>query len=122
MFDLMDPFNVWVEGNFARAFPEVQRYKTYSLKDGTSVLLVNTVGVNKDDLKVELTNDELSIKGATENKELNEKNSVNYTFDIARTKDIEKMKWCNRDGYTYVYFYYKKPATMKISYKDDDEG
>ncbi len=108
----------WVDGSFYRPMKEVQRYRIYDIDDNTSVLVANTLGVAKDDLTVKMVGDMLTIKGETEQPDIKDKASVNYSFRLSKEKKVSNIEWKNADGFTYVYFHYEEPAEIDISYKD----
>lgn len=108
----------WVDGSFYRPMKEVQRYRIYDIDDNTSVLVANTLGVAKDDLTVKMVGDMLTIKGETDQPDIKDKASVNYSFRLSKEKKVSKIEWKNADGFTYVYFHYEEPAEIDISYKD----
>lgn len=108
----------WVDGSYYRPMKEVQRYRIYNVDENTSILVANTIGVAKDDLKVKMTGDVLTIEGETEQPDTGDKASVNYSFRLSKEKKVANIEWRNADGFTYVYFHYEDPAEVAISYKE----
>lgn len=108
----------WLDGTFARPVKEVQRYRIYNLDDNRAVLVANTVGVSKEDLKVNMSGDVLTIKGETTNKDTEAVSSVDYSFRLSKEKKVSKIEWKNADGFTYVYFYFEEPTEIAIKYVD----
>ena len=108
----------WLDGTFARPVKEVQRYRIYNLDDNRAVLVANTLGVSKDDLKVNMSGDILTIKGETTNKDTEAVSSVDYSFRLSKEKKVSKIEWKNADGFTYVYFYFEEPTEIAIKYVD----
>ena len=70
----------WVDGTYYRPLKEVQRYRIFNVDDNTSILVANTIGVKKEDLEVKMIGDVLTIKGETEQSDIEDKFSVNYYF------------------------------------------
>ena len=108
----------WLDGTFARPVKEVQRYRIYNLDDNRAVLVANTVGVSKEDLKVNMSGDVLTIKGETTNKDTEAVSSVDYSLRLSKEKKISKIEWKNADGFTYVYFYFEEPTQIAVKYVD----
>lgn len=108
----------WVDGSYYRPMKEVQRYRIYNVDDHTSILVANTIGVAKDDLHVKMVGDVLTIEGETEQPDIGDKASVNYSFRLSREKKVASIEWKNADGFTYVYFHYEEPSEVAISYKE----
>ena len=108
----------WVDGSYYRPMKEVQRYRIYNVDDNTSILVANTIGVAKDDLHVKMVGDVLTIEGETEQSDIGDKASVNYSFRLSREKKVSSIEWKNADGFTYVYFHYEEPSEVAISYKE----
>lgn len=108
----------WVDGSYSRPMKEVQRYRIYNVDDNTSILVANTIGVAKEDLTVKMVGDVLTISGETEQSDIDEKASVNYSFRLSKEKKVSKIEWKNADGFTYVYFHYEEPTEVAISYKE----
>lgn len=118
LFDAWEPINFWLDGTFNRPFKEVERYHVYALKNGSTVIMVNTVGIKKEDLKLKMEDGILSIEGETVVPDLDVHNSVSYNFRISKERPIKKMTYKVVDGYTYVYFHYAEPETVAINYEE----
>ena len=108
----------WLDGTFARPVKEVQRYRIYNLDDNRAILVANTVGVSKEDLKVNMAGDVLTIKGETKNPDTEAVSSVDYSFRLSKEKKATKVEWKNADGFTYVYFYFEEPTEVTVKYVD----
>lgn len=108
----------WVDGTFSRPMKEVQRYRIYNVDENTSVLVANTLGVAKEDLKVDMSGDVLTIVGETENADIKDKSSVNYSFRLSKERKVDKITWKNADGFTYVYFHFEEPHKVSIEYAE----
>lgn len=123
LFGLLKPIDLWVNGSFERDYPEVKRYKTYVNKDGVEILSINTIGLDKKDIKVSYNNNCIHIVGKTINTEINTTSSIDYTYTVDEDSacDLDHLNWSNKDGYTYIYLYFKKKAKAKnieVPYKD----
>ena len=108
----------WIDGSYARPIKEVQRYRIYNLDDNRALLVANTLGVAKEDLKVNMSGDVLTIKGETTNKDTEAVSSVDYSLRLSKEKKISKIEWKNADGFTYVYFYFEEPTQIAVKYVD----
>jgi HSP20 family molecular chaperone IbpA len=100
--DFFNPF--YVSGEFERPFKEVNRIKCYN-REGQDVIVANTLGVSKNDIKVSLKDLVLSIAGKTNNEYTGE-NSVDYQIRVGTGKTIKKITYKVEDGYTYVFIKY----------------
>lgn len=108
----------WVDGTYCRPMKEVQRYRIYDIDEDTSVLVANTLGVSKDNLEVKMSGDTLTIAGKTENSDIKETSSVDYSFRLTKERKVAKITWKNADGFTYVYFHFEKPRKVAIEYAE----
>lgn len=108
----------WVDGSYYRPMKEVQRYRIYNVDDNTSILVANTIGVAKEDLTVKMSGDVLTISGETEQKDIGDKASINYTIRLSKEKKVSRITWRNADGFTYVTFHYEEPAEVAIEYAE----
>lgn len=102
--------------NWTRPMLETSGYKITETKDGF-LILANTVGVSKDDLKLELKGSMLSLNGKTSIVD-NFVNSVNYQWNIVDIKDrIKSVDYLCKDGLTYVYLVLKDYEANNIEIK-----
>ncbi len=73
-----------------------------------------TVGINPDDLKVEITTHSVRINGKTKYED--EEYSVNYEAPIAKEiiSNIDKVEYKSLNGLTYIYITLKKSVENNI--------
>lgn len=113
LFNFNDLFNV-VFKSFDRPLKEVNGYKVIQ-KDYGYCLIINALGVDKNDLKIEVNRDTLRVSGKTEIKEIEFTNSINLVLDISQIKDkIEKVKYTMKDGLVYISLHLKQEKEKKI--------
>ena len=76
-----------------------------------------TVGINPDDLKVEITTHSVRISGKTKYED--EEYSVNYEAPIAKEiiSNIDKVEYKSLNGLTYIYIEMKSPEKKKVKIK-----
>ena len=92
---------------FKRPFLENQGYQTEMLDDGREKFVFNAVGVNEDDLNVEVKHSDfygkqtLSVDGKTDNWE------VHYNLIIPAMKDVEVSV---KNGLVTLIVEYDKPV------------
>nr|DAI44840.1 MAG TPA: hypothetical protein [Caudoviricetes sp.] len=81
---------------------------------GNKVILVhNVVGINKEDLKVKIINDnnisKLVISGETKNKETESDYSIHSEFVLDKNKKIKDISSKTENGLLYITIEYEKP-------------
>lgn len=107
--------------NWDRPVKEVSGYRWLDTDNG-KVLILNALGISKENLKVELAQQTLSVNGKTELKEFDITNSVNYKFNIQRSfvERLKEIKYEVKDGLVFIEFAIKpdKKNNIKISYKE----
>jgi HSP20 family molecular chaperone IbpA len=114
-----DLFNlVWK--NWDRPMKEVSGYQKIATDYGY-LIVANALGISKDDLKVELTREELLVTGKTTIEDIDFTNSVNYRFIVGRKlyEEIEHIEYEMVDGLAYIRIYTKPEVErkVKITYK-----
>jgi len=116
MYDLFDlVFKRW-----ERPVLEANGYKILNTDNGCLIVL-NVLGISKEDLKLDVKNGFLSIEGKTEAKEIDFINSVNYKFNISQLKNkVESVDYELKNGLAYINLNYKKEKEkeIKIVYKE----
>lgn len=85
------------------------------------LIVANALGIDKENIKLELNKSTLTLSGKTEVKEIEFTNSVNYSWDISKiVVEIENIEYEVKDGLVYILLYMqkdKKPQ-IKIEYKE----
>lgn len=105
--------------NFNRPVKDMQPYR-YERTENGFIFIVNTLGINKNDILVEINVQQgdpyryLHIKGSTEMEKINFKNSVDLAIRLRITEDIEELAYEVKDGLTIVYIKLKKGTMPEI--------
>ena len=99
---------------------EVSGYQKIATDYGY-LIVANALGISKDDLKVELTREELLITGKTSIEDIDFTNSANYRFVVGRKlyEEIDRIEYELIDGLAYIRIYTKPgiERNVKITYK-----
>lgn len=116
MFDLFDDDLRRIIRKWARPFKETDGYYAIKQKDGKGYIVVfNTLGVRKEDIKVNdkvytLDNGNeyvhLSVSGKTDIPEISDSYAVKYELNVFagnNKEEIEDVKYTVKDGLTYVF-------------------
>lgn len=106
--------------SWERPMKEVSAYKVMEIEDGYRIVL-NALGIDKDDVKVELLQNSLHIIGETVDDDMDYTNKVKYQFNVSRIqKDIEKIDYSLKNGLLIVNIRVetRKKKNIKIEYKD----
>jgi HSP20 family molecular chaperone IbpA len=119
--DLIDYFLQDFYKAWDRPIKETQGLR--AIKDEKGYLIIaNIAGIEKEDLKVELSANTLFITGETKIEEAKTKASVRYTLALDKTlvDSIEKIEVKAKNGYAYIYLITKeiKEKKIKIDFKD----
>jgi hypothetical protein len=104
--------------NWTRPIREMQGWVQDKTKDGY-VILANTIGVSKDDLKLEFEGNTLTLSGKTEIMG-GFVTSANYRWNISELRSqIKNVDYLVKDGFTYIYIVTKEEARpeIKINYR-----
>jgi HSP20 family molecular chaperone IbpA len=105
--------------NWSRPITEVTGWVSTKTKDGY-VILANTIGVSKDDIKVDFEGNYLTLSGKTEIMG-GFFTTANYRWNIKNLKnDIDNIDYLVKDGFTYIYIVTKEDTrpNIKISYRN----
>jgi len=100
--------------------PMLERQGWYSVeKDGRLLVLLNILGVDKDDLNVEVksANDNkqlISISGNTKNEIFDKDFSINMNFTVG--KPMEELSWDVKNGFLTLDIKFQEPVkpTVKV--------
>lgn len=100
----------------------VYESKGFIVKDTEKgqLLIANVVGIDKDDLKVELVGNTLKIHGETKLEELGTTTKTNIELPIKADKLSDTIEYTLKNGYLYVYLNVKEipKRDIKIKYKE----
>ena len=104
--------------NWTRPITEMTGWVSDKTKDGY-VILANTIGVAKEDLKLDFVGNTLTLGGKTEIMG-GFFTSANYRWNItALSKKIKSIDYVVKDGFTYIYILTKEEERpdIKINYR-----
>jgi len=107
---------------FNRPVKDQQPYSIYK-QDRGYIVVINTLGINKDDIKVEIISERgksfpvLKVTGATQMPKIGFENSVNLGITLNMKKDIDDLVYEVRDGLTIIYLRTKEEEKETITAK-----
>lgn len=112
LFDLV--FKEW-----NRPVKEVKGYSAIKTDDGY-VVVINALGISKDDLTIDMSGNHLIVKGETKIEEIDFTNRVSYQFDVGDLGgEVKTIEYSLKDGFLYVDIKLKKEKPkVKIQYKE----
>ena len=119
MFDL-DSFFDWDKPayTFSRPVHDMKPYMIKTLEDRV-VIVHNIVGIEPDDIKVSIVNedgrDSLVIEGVTHNDVLNYDYKVSSKFGIVSADVFKSVTYEVKDGLLYINLFKKEPETTKLT-------
>ena len=104
-------------GKFNRPFKEVNRYQLYKKEGKGYVMVVNALGIKKEDIKVSLVPAEasqekyprLTITGSTETPYIEDKYSIDISMLLLIKEKIEAINYDCKDGLCYIFIRTKSP-------------
>jgi HSP20 family molecular chaperone IbpA len=117
---------------FTRPTLDQRPYKAYPKDDGL-IIVVNTLGISKKDILVELTNNGLpngfkliSITGATKIPQTGEENKISLELILKFNVEIEKISYEVKDGFTYIYIKVESPKedeknSIRVEYEESPD-
>jgi HSP20 family molecular chaperone IbpA len=98
---------------FNRPVKDMQPYN-FIKKDNGYIFVINTLGISKEDLTVQITTEKgdpyryLRIKGETKLEKFNFENRVELAIRLITSEEIESVAYEVKDGLTIVYLKTKK--------------
>jgi HSP20 family molecular chaperone IbpA len=98
---------------FNRPVKDMQPYR-YIKKENGYILVINTLGISKEDIKVQITTEKgdpyryLHIKGATKLDKFDFENRVDLVIRLYMVEEVEEFAYEVKDGLTVVYLKTKK--------------
>lgn len=127
MFNELSTFfdNMW--NNFSRPVKDMQPFSVYQNEDKGYILVVNTLGINKEDLTVNLENEKgslypiLKIKGETTIEKINFSNKVNLGIQLKIKDKVEAIDYTVNNGLTIIYLKIKKPEKETLTARPLDD-
>ena len=111
---------------FDKSFSEVNRFirdsHPYQIINGNGkdIVVINALGVDEDDIKIEIKADKynsdsnyLYIEGSTENETTGTTYSFKNRFGINKLK-VKEIKYYTKDGLLYIEIQYVEEPTVEI--------
>lgn len=100
-----------------RPLTESNGYKIKDTEKG-QLIIINVVGIDKDELTVIIEGSTLKVKGKTRLKEIDFVTETNFSIPI-RVHNLKNIEYELKNGYLYVYLNAKEDSktNIKISYK-----
>ena len=98
--------------------PMLERQGWYSKeKDGRLLVLLNVLGINEDDLNIEVTpadngREAISVSGTTKDEVFDKEFSVNMNFLVA--KPMEEIKTSMKNGFLVLDITFKEPVKSSV--------
>jgi HSP20 family molecular chaperone IbpA len=115
MYSLIDEFIK----SWDRPVREVKGWKATETEDGV-LIVANALGIGKEDLKLELNKGTLTLKGETEEKEIDFVNKVSYSWDISKyLSELQNIDYEARNGLVFIHLNLEEEkSNIKIKYKE----
>jgi HSP20 family molecular chaperone IbpA len=107
---------------FNRPVKDMQPYR-YIKKDNGFIFVVNTLGIKREDIIVQITNEQgdpykqLRVQGKTEMERINFENSVDLAIRLKIEEEIEEIAYEVNNGLTIIYLKIKKVPKQEMSAK-----
>ena len=116
----MFPFDNFITSpfyTFHRPFYERVGY-TVVEQDGGLLVLLNTLGVKKDDIKVDVlpcsgATSCVIVEGKTHDEDVDEDFEIKIQFVVH--KPIKKIEWDTADGFTKIWVHFDEPVKSKVA-------
>lgn len=124
--DFFDDFNSIfnaLTNRFNRPVREVNGFTVFKSPGKGFVVVCNTLGINKDDLKVGIEKQKgrafpiLKVKGSTTIENIGFKNSVDLAIELKFDSEIENINYKMENGLTIVYIKLKNLKEEKPQLK-----
>lgn len=105
--------------SYKRPFQEVNGYSIKRLENGNDLIVMNALGVNPSDVKMEVDFEYsdvqvLRVEGKTENEELVSDFSVKFSFYVR--KPIKNIYKTFRSGLVILEIEYDKPSKPTVKF------
>ena len=130
LFDDFDGLFSSLYNRFNRPVRDMSPYAVYKSPGKGYIVVCNTLGMDKNDLSVNIERSKgraypvLRIKGATEIKKIDFRNTVDLAVLLKLDEEIESVNYEVKNGLTIVYIKVKIVEEPKIEakYIDDDSS
>jgi HSP20 family molecular chaperone IbpA len=107
---------------FNRPVKDMQPYR-YIRKDNGFIFVINTLGIKREDIIVQVTNEQgdpykqLRVQGKTEMERISFENSVDLAIRLKIEEEIEDVAYEVNNGLTIVYLKLKKVPKQEMNAK-----
>lgn len=108
-FDNNDNFFDNLFNTFNRPVKDVQPFRMYAVDGHGYIVIVNTLGIDKDKLRVSLKTNTgrgyptLTVQGETKIEKINFENKVNLSVILKIPEKIESISYDSKNGLTSIY-------------------
>lgn len=116
MYDFFD----LIYKSWDRPIKEVKAYKVLENDNGYQIV-VNALGISKDDIHVEVMQNTLHINGKTVDEDIDFTNTVRYQFNVSKIVDrLKRVDYTLKNGLLHVHLILEKETKkqIKVQYKD----
>lgn len=128
-FDNFESMFDRLSNRFNRPVKDQSPFSVYSTDKGY-IIVCNTLGIDKDDLKVNIKKEQgnpypvLAIVGNSKIEKINFANNVDLRIRLKLNEEIESVSYETKNGLTLVYLKVKsvKPEMMEAKYIDDADS
>jgi hypothetical protein len=99
--------------------PMLEREGWYSLeKDGKLLLLLNTLGVDKADIKLDVKSADdnkqmICVNGTTKNEDFDKDFSINMNFLVG--KPMQNLEWDVKNGFLTMEITFQEPVKPSVN-------
>jgi hypothetical protein len=118
MFFLSDILS-FDDAHYRFSRPMLEREGWYSLeKDGKLLLLLNTLGVDKADIKLDVKSTDnnkqmICVNGTTKNEDFDKDFSVNMNFIVG--KPMQNLEWDVKNGFLTMEITFQEPVKPSVN-------
>lgn len=127
LYDDFDEIRKKIFGKFSNKYTrpvyDQRPLNAMQLKDGSYIIIYNTLGINANDVKIKVENVKgnpypvLNISGSTEIPAINFKNEVNLSVTLKITEKIKSVSYKVENGLTIVKIDVEQPHEDLIPVK-----
>lgn len=127
-FNNSDNFFDDLFNTFNRPVKDVKPFNIYPVEGRGYIVIVNTLGIDKDKLKVSLKTANgrayptLTIQGETKIDKINFENKVNLSVILKIPEKIENISYDSKNGLTSIYIETTKNPEITMDAKSIEDG
>jgi HSP20 family molecular chaperone IbpA len=118
--DLFNKFDL-VFNRYRFPFKDNQPYVIKKLEDDKIIVALNTVGMAKDDIEVDIQGNMLVVTGKANNEDIDFITSFTRRWNLEEWIDmIEEITWNTKNGVTYITIEMKEKEQPKFKVKYEE--